>query len=157
TQVARLLCDLAAARKYIGQGQRAMKDYEAALMTLNMIDDDWETRGLVLSNAANTYVDRGDIESADSFFNEAITIARRLGNDTAEATRRGNYGWFLLSTGKPQQAISSLEYALRLSRSLKLDLQSAIQTDNLGLAYDNLGYYPKAKEQHQQAIEIIRP
>ena len=31
-QAARLLCDIAAARKYLGQGQRAMKDYEEALM-----------------------------------------------------------------------------------------------------------------------------
>jgi tetratricopeptide (TPR) repeat protein len=156
-QVARLLCDVAAARKYLGQGQRAMKDYEQALMTLNTINDDWETRGLVLSNAANTYVDQGDIESADSFFNESIAIARRLGNDTAEATRRGNYGWFLLSTGKPQQAISALEYALRLSKSLELTLQSAIQIDNLGSVYDSLSNYPKALDYHQQALEMLQP
>jgi len=156
-QVARLLCDIAAARKSLGHGARAMKDYEQALMTLNTINDDWETRGLVLSNAANTYVDQGDIESADAFFNESIAIARRLGDDTAETTRRGNYGWFLLSTGKPQQAISALEYALRLSKSLNLDLQCAIQTDNLGLAYDSLGNYAKALEYHQAALDIIRP
>jgi tetratricopeptide (TPR) repeat protein len=111
----------------------------------------------VLSNAANAYVDQGDMESADSFFNEAIAIARRIGNDAAEATRRGNYGWFLLSTGKPQQAISALEYALRASKSLHLDLQAAIQTDNLGLAHDSLGNYPKALEYHQAALDLIRP
>lgn len=156
-QVARLLCDMGAARKYLGQGPRALKDYEDALMKLNTLNDDWETRGLVLSNAANAYVDQGDMESADSFFNESIAIARRLGNDAAEATRRGNYGWFLLSTGKPQQAISALEYALRMSKSMQLNLQSAIQTDNLGLAYDNLGNYPKALEHHQAALEMVAP
>ncbi|MEO8606636.1 MAG: tetratricopeptide repeat protein [Chloroflexota bacterium] len=156
-QVARLLCDMGAARKYLGQGPRALKDYEEALMKLNTLNDDWETRGLVLSNAANAYVDQGDMESADSFFNESIAIARRLGNDAAETTRRGNYGWFLLVTGKPQQAISALEYALRMSKSMHLDLQSAIQMDNLGLAYDSLGNYPKALEYHQQALEIAIP
>jgi tetratricopeptide (TPR) repeat protein len=152
-QVARLLCDIGSARRFLGQGQRATKDFENALMTLNMLTDDWETRGLVLSNAANMYVDQGDIESAESFFNESIAIARRLNNEAAEATRRGNYGWFLLVTGKPQQAIAALEYALRISRSLRLELQAAIQTDNLGLAYDLLNNYPRALEYHQQALE----
>jgi tetratricopeptide (TPR) repeat protein len=156
-QVARLLCDIGAARRFLGQGQRAIRDFEQALMTLNTLNDDWETRGLVLSNAANTYVDQGDIESAESFFNEAIAIAHRLNNPAAETTRRGNYGWFLLSTGMPQQAISTLEYTLRQSKSLRLDLQTAIQTDNLGLAYDALGNYGRALEYHRQALEIIRP
>ncbi|MBI5670776.1 MAG: tetratricopeptide repeat protein [Chloroflexi bacterium] len=156
-QVARLHCDLAGARKFLGQGQRAMKDYEQALMALNELKDDWETRGLVLSNAATAYVDQGDIESAEAFFNEAIAIARRTGNEAAEATRRGNYGWFLVATGRAQQAIAALQYALQISKTLRLDLQAAIQTDNLGLAQDALGNYPRALEYHQQAIELVRP
>ena len=156
-QVARLLCDIGAARRYLGQGQRAVRDFEQALMTLNMVDDDWETRGLVLSNAANIYVDQGDIELSEAFFNESIAIARRLNNEAAELTRRGNYGWFLLSTGKPQQAITALEYALRMSRSLRLELQSAIQTDNLGLAYDMLNNPARAMDYHRQALELIEP
>lgn len=156
-QVARLYCDIAAARKYLGQGQRALKDYEQALMAINDLKEDWETRGLVLSNAANIYVDQGDIESAEAFFNESIAIARRLGNQTAEAIRRGNYGWFLLATGRPQQAIAALQYALQVSKSLRLDLQAAIQTDNLGLAQDALGNYPRALEYHQQALEAVEP
>ncbi len=153
-QMARLLCDMAAARKYLGQGQRAARDYEEALMLLSSVNDDWETRGLVLSNAANNSVDRGDVESAEAFFNEAIAIARRLGDDTAEATRRGNYGWYLLSTDKPQQAIAVLESALRQSQSLGLRLQVAIQTDNLGLAHDHLSQFPKALEYHRQALDL---
>ncbi len=156
-QVARLYCDIAGARKFLGQGQRAMKDYEQALMALNDLRDDWETRGLVLSNAATAYVDQGDIESAEAFFNEAIAIARRTGNEAAEATRRGNYGWFLLVTGRPQQAIAALQYALQISKTLRLDLPAAIQTDNLGLAQDALSNYPRALEYHQQALEMVRP
>lgn len=156
-QVARLYCDIAAARRFLGQGPRALKDYEQALMLLSSLNDDWETRGLVLANAATAYVDQGDIESADSFFNETIAIARRVGDEAAEATRRGNYGWYLLMTGHPQQALSTLEYALRMSNQLGLELQAAIQTDNLGLTYDILGNYPKALEHHREAQERIKP
>lgn len=155
SQAARLYCDLAAARKFIGQGQRAIKDYEQALMLLSNLQDDWETRGLVLSNAATAYAEQGDLESADSFFNEALAIARRLNNEFAEATRRGNYGWFLMATGRPQQALSTLEYALRMSQKLGLGLQSAIQTDNMGLAYDSMGNYEKGLELHQSAEALM--
>jgi tetratricopeptide (TPR) repeat protein len=156
SQSARLYCDLAVARRFVGQGARAMKDYERALMLLNNLDDDWETRGLVLSHAANAYVDQGDIDSVESFFNESISIARRLNDRVAEATRRGNYGWFLLMTGRPQQAISTLEYALQQSREHNLNLQAAIQTDNLGSAQDFQGNYQRGLELHQEALIVIR-
>lgn len=154
-QICRLHCDLASVRKYLGMGQRAMKDVEAALMLLSNLHDDWETRGLVLSNAAVAYVDQGDHESAESFFNESIAIARRLGDEAAEAVRRGNYGWYLLATGKPQQALSTLEYALRLSQQLGLTLSAAVQTDNIGLVYDDLADYDKAEVQHRAALDLL--
>jgi len=156
SQIARLHCDIGGARKQLGQGQRALKEYEQALMALNMLHDDPDTRGLVLSNAANAYVDQGDIESADAFFQEAITLAQRAGNEAAEATRRGNYGWFLISIGRPRQAIASLEQALRLSQMLKLDLQTAVQNDNLGLAYEAMGDHSKALGYHERALELVR-
>jgi len=153
-QVARLRCDIGNARKYLGQGQRAMKEYEQALMTLNSIDD-WTTRGIVLSNAANAYADQGDIESADAFFSESITIASQIGDRAAEATRRGNYGWFLHATGRPKQAVTTLENAIRLSDEQKLDLQVAVQTDNLGLAHSALGNDAAALSYHEQALEQV--
>ncbi|MCB9454099.1 MAG: tetratricopeptide repeat protein [Anaerolineaceae bacterium] len=156
-QVARLHCDIAHARKRLGQGGRALKDYEQALITLNMLNADLETRGLVLSNAANAYVEQGDIESAEAFFNETLAIARRLNDAEAEVTRRGNYGWFLLVTGRSQQAISILEYALRKSESLNLTLQAAIQASNLGVAYDSVGQHEKALALHHQALAQIQP
>ncbi|MEZ4671747.1 MAG: hypothetical protein R3E39_27910 [Anaerolineae bacterium] len=156
-QAARLYCDLASARKFIGHGQRAMKDYDDALMLLSNLKDDWETRGLVLSNAATAYADKGDVDSADSFFNESIAIARRLNNETAESTRRGNYGYFLLMTGRPQQAQSTLEFALRLSQKLELGLQTAIQTDNLGLLRDQQANYAEGLQLHREALAHITP
>jgi len=157
SQVARLYCDLAAARKFIGQGQRALKDYEQALMRLSNLKEDWETRGLVLANAATAYADQGDMDSADSFFNEAIAIARRMNNEVAETTRRGNYGWFLLATGRHEQALSMLEYALRLSKNLGLNLQAAIQTDNMGLTHDRMGNYEKGLALHEEAAGLVEP
>ncbi len=161
-QTARLLCDTANARKALGHYARAMKDYETALMVLNSVDEnDLETRGLVLSNAANAYAELGDAESADAFFNEAIQISDRLGDKVGESTRAGNYGWFLLNVGRPRRAMSTIERALQLSREQHMLLHTAVQTDNLGLVYDALADYPTALDYHQQAlnqlIEINQP
>lgn len=154
TQVARLYCDIAGARKYLGQGQRAIRDYEQALMTLNAVED-WATRGLVVSNAAIAYADMGEIESADAFFSEAITIASRLGDRSAEAVRRGNYGWFLLATGRPHQAVATLEHALRLSEQIGHSLQLAVQTSNLAQAHEQLANYAAAQTYHDQAHALL--
>ncbi|MFN8372911.1 MAG: tetratricopeptide repeat protein [Anaerolineae bacterium] len=155
-QVARLYCDMGNARKTLGQGQRAMKDYEQALTLLNSISDQ-DTRGVVLSNAAIAYADMGEIESADQFFSEAINIAHKSGDFRAEATRRGNHAWFLLVTGRARRATSALEQVLHLSRQMNLELQVAVQTDNLGLAHDELNEYEVAIHYHMQALELIKP
>jgi tetratricopeptide (TPR) repeat protein len=155
-QVARLYCDIGGARRFLGQGKRAMREYEQALMILSSVDD-WSTRGVVISNAAIAYAELGDSESAEAFFDESIEIANRLEDRIAEATRRGNYGWFLLSTGRPQRAIVTLEQALRISQHENLRLQIAIQTDNLGLAYDTLGEFDRALTYHREALAHVQP
>lgn len=154
-QVARLYCDIAAARRFVGQGARALKDYEQALMALNDLRDDWTTRGLVLANAAIAYAEHGDVQSTESFFSEAIRIAQRTGDEAAEAVRRGNYGWFLLQLGRIPQAIASLQAALRISQLRQMTLQAAVQTDNLGLAHDAQGDYTAALDYHRRALEQI--
>jgi tetratricopeptide (TPR) repeat protein len=151
---ARLYCDIANLRKQQGNLKRAIKDYEQALMLLASANE-VETRGIVLANAATAYVDQGDIASAESFFIESIQIAQSLKDRPAEATRRGNYGWFLLSTGRAKQGLVALDYALRQSQNLGLKLQVAVQTDNMGLAHDELREFDKAVDYHRQALELL--
>ncbi len=154
SQVARLYCDIANIRVSTGASQRAMKDYEQALMALNAVQD-FETRGIVLANAAIVYVDLGDIDTADSFFVESIKIAEKLEDRASEATRRGNYGWFLLVTGKLQRAMMTLELAQQQSRAQDLKVPLAVQTDNLGLVYAEMGQIERALNCHQEAVAML--
>ena len=155
-QAARLLCDIGNARKLLGMHQRAQRDYEQALTVLNSVDSaDLETRGVVLSNAGNAYAEQGDADSADSFFNESIALAEKLGDSSAESTRRNNYGYFLVQVGRPRRAITLLEQALVISSAKGYALAQAIQLDNLGLAHDSTGEYTIARDFHQQALAKI--
>ncbi len=158
SQIARLYCDIANLRKAMGASARALKDYEEALLILNKVDRaDLATRGLVLSNAANAYAETGDAESADAFYSEAIQIAEKTNDKPADSTRCGNYGWFLILVGRPRRAIATLERALRISQQLGMTLQAAVQTDNLGLAYDSLSEYHNAVTHHRAALALIDP
>ncbi|MCK6576564.1 MAG: hypothetical protein L6Q98_00520 [Anaerolineae bacterium] len=151
-QSARIYVDIANARRCLGARSRAVKDIEHALMQLNAVErEDVETRGVVLANAAMIYAEGADAESADSFFKEAIELAASAGDRAAQATRLGNYGWFLLLVGRPRRAQTTLEQALAISQELGLKLQEAVETDNLGLVHDALGEYPRALDLHQRA------
>lgn len=153
-QVARLYCDIGGLRTFMGHNQRAMKDYEQALMHLSSLDD-IETRGVVLSNAATAYVEQGDLETAEAFFGEAIKIAQKLQDRPAEATRRGNYGWFLLVTGRTQRALAALEYAIKQSETLNLTLHLAVQTSNIGLAQAEAGHPDEGLALQRKALALI--
>ena len=152
--VAHLHSDIANIRRQNGELKWAMKDYEQALTVLNAIDD-IETRGVVLANAATAYVDQGDIQTAESFFHEAIKIAEQLNDRHAIATRRGNYGWFLMTTGRPEKALETITFSRTQCKELNMPLHYAVQTDNIGLIHAEKGQYEKAVEFHQEAIEHL--
>jgi len=155
-QVARLYIDLANARRTLNQRGRSIKDIEEALMLINSLHrDDYDTRGLVLANAALIYADGADAESADAFFKESIELADSAKDPAAKATRLGNYGWFLLLIGRPRRAQTMLDQAITMSREQGLKLQEAVQIDNLGLVHDGLGEYPRALELHKEASALM--
>jgi len=152
--VAHLHSDIANVRRQSGELKWAMKDYEQALTVLNSIED-IETRGIVLANAATAYVDQGDIQTAESFFHEAIKIAEQLNDRFAIATRRGNYGWFLMTTGRPEKALETITLSRNQCKELEMPLHYAVQTDNIGLIHAEKGQYEKAVEYHREAIEHL--
>lgn len=153
-QVARVYCDLGHIRLVQGEGKRGIKAYERAMELLTRIDDD-ATRGLVMANVALAIGEQGDIETAESFFTEAIAIADTLGHVRVKARRLGNYGRFLAITNRPKRAITEIMHARNLSDEQGMTLQSVIQTDNLGLAYSIIGQPQKALALHQEALERI--
>ena len=146
SQVARLIVDIARARFALGDGKRALADYERALMLLNSVDI--ETKGIVMANVAIAYADKGDLPTTESFFSDAIEIAHDLNNPTAEALRRNNYAMFLIDIGQAQRAIISIEHAQKLLENNENDLYRAIFADNLGVAFRALEKPDKALPQH---------
>lgn len=152
----RVLCEISLARRSLGQTARALKDIDAALMLLTRLSEhEVETRGVVLSHAANAYAETGDIESTDAFFTEAIAIAARVGDRAAEAMRLGNYGWFLMQIGRPRSAVVKLERALELGEALDNPVQRGVHFDSLGSAFDQLNDFASGYKYHEDAAALL--
>lgn len=152
-QTARIICDIAHARYELGDGKRAMSDYERALMLLNSVDK--ETRGIVMASVANAYADKGDVPTTEAFFAEAIDIARELSNPSAEAIRRNDYAVYLIDIGQPQRAVISLEHSLKLVSKHDNASYNATFRCNTGVAYRALTNYQKATSYHKEANELF--
>ncbi len=152
-QTARIICHIAHARYELGDGKRAMSDYERALMLLNSVDK--ETRGIVMASVANAYADKGDVPTTEAFFAESIDIARELNNPSAEALRRNDYAVYLIDIGQPQRAVLSLEHSLKLVNKTDDPQYNAIFRCHTGVAYRALNEYHKAKSYHNQANELF--
>lgn len=152
-QTARIICNIAKARYELGDGKRAMNDYERALMLLNSVDK--ETRGIVMTQVAITYGDKGDVATTEAFFAEAIDIAHELNFPTDEALRRSEYATYLVDIGQAQRAIVSLEHSLKLISKTDNPRYNAIFRCKIGVAYRTLGDYQKAESYHQQANDLF--
>jgi len=153
SQTARIICYIARARYELGDGKRAMSDYERALMLLNSVDK--ETRGIVMASVANAYTDKGDVPTTEAFYSEAIDIARELNNPSDEALRRNDYAVYLIDIGQPQRAVLSLEHSLKLVSKTDNPQYNALFQCHTGVAYRALKDYQKAKNCHEQANELF--
>jgi tetratricopeptide (TPR) repeat protein len=150
-QVARLLCDIGAARRQLSGINAALSDFERATVLLNTVKDA-NTRGYVLSNVANLYTDLGEVETAKAFYQESIHLARGAANRRAESLRLGNFGWFYILTGQPAEGLRLLEESLTISRALNDRLLMAVQTSNMGLAHHDMREYSLAEFAFRDAI-----
>lgn len=149
--VTRLYCDIATLYTRIGDGRLAVREYGEALLHLSTIND-LGTRGVVLANVANGYSEYGDLDSAQDYFQEAISIAQKLETLREESIRRGNYGRLLAQLGKFAEAHKQLEQALAISAKQGDNLLIAIQTANRALCYSLEGNYGRAESLYQEAV-----
>jgi tetratricopeptide (TPR) repeat protein len=141
-------CDIAGLYMALGDGRMAQREYDQTMERLSAIHDP-EIRGAILVNTANAYSEIGDIDTAEEFYKDAITLAHNAGNRAREARRRGNYGRFLALTDRPHQAIDELQDAIKHSKAANLPIELAVQTGNLALAHAAL------KDHQEQAFELF--
>ena len=91
-----------------------------------------------------------------SFSQEALEIARKIGDRRSEGNALGNLGLAYAALGDQRKAIEHYNQALLISREIGDRRGEGNALGNLGLAYADLGDARKAIEHYDQALLISR-
>jgi len=95
-------------------------------------------------------------ESAVEYLDQALNIARKIGEKQKEGIFLGNLGSIYDSLGNYQKAIMYSELALCIAREIGDKNREGTWLGNLGSIYDGLGDYQKAIEFYEQASYIAK-
>lgn len=129
-----LLCEI---QSYMGFKETAIEHCRIALDLydeLNLI----EGRANLLNSIGNIYLDLGQYEKSEQYFNEAIYIAKSNDDSFTISTSLSNLGHLKLREGKNKEAIKFFK------RALEIDQQQN-DGEGLGYSYYNMGeaYFPE--------------
>jgi len=151
---ARLHCQLAAL--YAQQGQsRALREYEQALLLLKNVHSA-EVRGQILQDVGHYYMRYGDVDTAESFFAEAVQLAADSGNRALEAERRGFLGVLLALSGEPHRGLAELAKAQSLiGEDERQVVRRAFILTRLAIAQRANNDLAEALRTHEQALALI--
>ncbi|MGI9470879.1 MAG: protein kinase domain-containing protein [Rubripirellula sp.] len=133
-----------------------------------LLDDEPDSASFAAGMARNlnqlglACVDAGDIEQAESAYQQAIDLQRKTcvkdngsENQTELALTRSNLGLLLRSTGRLDEAQTQLSLAVEtLSRTAKLDPNSVLSTRGLAAALANLSSL-SVEEDPQRSINLL--
>ena len=114
------------------------------------------THGSVLGNLGSAYSDLGQVDKAIEYHEQALVIAREIGDRRGEGSRLGNLGSAYYHLGQVEKAIEYYEQALVIAREIGDRRGEGADLGNLGSAYYQLGQVDKDIEYHEQALVIFR-
>ena len=109
-----------------------------------------------LNTLGSCYYRLGQINTAIEHHQQALTIARDIGDRQGEAAQLGNLGSCYYRLGQINTAIEHYQQALAIARDIGARQSEATQLGNLGNCYSHLGQINTAIEHHQQALTIAR-
>ena len=115
-----------------------------------------EMHGSVLNNIGSAYVRLCQEDKAIEYYDQALVIAREIGDRRGEGAVLGNIGLAYHALGQVDKAIEYYEQALVIAREIGDRRGEGADLGNLGLAYYQLGQMDKAIEYYEQALVIAR-
>ena len=97
----------------------------------------------------------GQHPKAIEYHQQALDIAREIGDRRLEGNTLGNLGNGYRALGQFDKAIAHHQQALDIAREIGNWLGEGHQLANLGISFARLEDYPKAQECWQQALQIF--
>jgi tetratricopeptide (TPR) repeat protein len=110
----------------------------------------------ILIQLGSAYFSLSEFNQAIDFYDQALLLARKLGDRNGESASLGNLSSAYGSLGQYQQAIQFFQQSLQISKEIGDRKGEANSLGNLGYAYYLLGQYQQAIQFQQQSLEIRR-
>ncbi len=151
----------------LGEKRRAIEYYEQALAISREICEastagspQWtagrRAEGNSLGSLGNAHAALGRARQAIEHYEQALAIAREIGDRRGEGNRLGNLGNAYLALGEARRAIECYAQALVIARDIGDRRAEGLNVGNLGNAYRNLGEARQALGYYQEALDISR-
>jgi tetratricopeptide (TPR) repeat protein len=107
-----------------------------------------------LNDAGYYYSLVGQYDKARKNYEEALAIARKLGQEGSVGIYLNNIGGVYYDWGQYDKAIEYYKEALAIDRRLGQEGGVAIHLGSIGMVYHNWGKYDKAIKNHEEALAI---
>ncbi len=138
----------------LGNPWRGLALLERALEIAQGQDKSLELQ--VLNNMAGVHQAVGKPQEALKIYEQALPIARKIGDRAGEATMLNNMALVYQTTGRPQEALALYEQALPIRREVGDRVGEAATLNNMALVYDVTGKPQEALKLYEQALPIRR-
>ncbi len=109
-----------------------------------------------MGNLGNTYYFLGEYQTAINYIEQALLIAREIGDRQNEGELLGNLGSVYSALGQYVTAIDYHKEALVIARRIGDRAGESSRLNNLGSAHHYLGRYAEAIDYYEQALLIAR-
>ncbi|MEL7330211.1 MAG: tetratricopeptide repeat protein, partial [Cyanobacteria bacterium J06559_1] len=108
------------------------------------------------NNIGSVYEFIGDKTEALTYYNQALTLAREIGDRSGESVVLNNMGGTYSALGEPEKALENYNQALAIRQQIGDVGGEASTLNNIGLIYDLLGEPEKALAYYNQALPQLR-
>ena len=107
-----------------------------------------ENQSFVLGNLGLEYSNLGNVRKAIEYYEQALKIARKIGDRCGEGNHLGNMGLAYSHLGEPRKAIEYYEQALKIAREIGDRRGEGNHLGNMGLSYSHLFWTSGETQEH---------
>jgi len=137
---------------YIDNYPTALKKWQTALDKVRFAYKHGISK--FLTNQGMMYQNLGDYQKALDYYQQALTIDRKIGDKGGEGADLMNIGVVYDNMGYYQKALDYYQQALTIDREIGYKRGEVDGLTNIGVVYGKMGYYQKALDYNQQALTI---
>ena len=157
TEKMSILLSLGNAYYSLSQNDKALENYNALLEITEKVGkkDALEGKASALGNIGLILKNKGDLDNALKYHQDALKIHVEIGYKQGEASDLGNIGLIYSDKGDLDNALKYHQDALKIDREIGYKQGEANQLGNIGIIYSDKGDLDNALIYLREALEVL--